>query len=56
LLASQPQFDDFEWNADLPLKPEVWTDQHSQTTDLEVQQIHVKDFKANAILPKFKVL
>jgi hypothetical protein len=55
LLVSQPQFDDFEWNVDLPLKPQVWTDQHSQTTDLEVEQIHFNDRKATAILSKFKL-
>jgi hypothetical protein len=53
LLASQPQFDDFEWNVDLPPKPQVWSDQHSQTTELEVVQIHFKNVKANVILTKF---
>lgn len=50
LLASQPQFDDFELNVDLPLKLQVQTNQHYLTTDLEVHHIPFKCFTANTTL------
>jgi hypothetical protein len=49
LLASQPQFDDFELIADLPLKLQVQTNQHYLTTDLEVHHIPFKCFRANTL-------
>lgn len=52
LLVSQPQFDDFEWNVDLPLKLQVQTDQHPRTTELEENQINFKNIKANIIIIK----
>jgi hypothetical protein len=50
LLASQPQFDDFELNADLPPKLQVQRDQHYLTTELEVHHISFEHFKAKVLI------